>query len=454
MSDSGSVRSRREIVFSYSQGKILKSRDTVNRVQRRKPVDSEQRVVVKRQLYQPSYRTKYSSEAEVSRERRVIRSISNPTYTSRPVRYVIRRPAQSLSSSYSSETGTSSFTRSESPSSYTDTSETCSTCSITDSVSSRDQLRSPTIRRRIIRRGQSSDSIEGYEARQFRSREPGSWRIIRRPPETKHEEVRAHTAEPEYVTVRRVVEPGYAEVRKVREVVRRAPVQESTVSDDSVSTDTRSDKVVIEQGFQNRMREYQSQRSRDVATQMITHFVPPPEEPKEEIFTNDAVTQTVPEPGRPPKLPKDRYKTAVIQAEPPPRQPNTDDEIEVVVKQDPPPMLTQEVERKPEPPLVQEIDLRPPPPVLVPPQSFGPKRKYIRSPPPPPPPDVVIRVGGGWMKEEHHRIQHRPLHRKFQPTADRIPFVRSQFHYSASKTPVVNRERKQTDKIRYASFIP
>ncbi|XP_062616095.1 uncharacterized protein LOC134277804 isoform X1 [Saccostrea cucullata] len=78
----------------------------------------------------------------------------------------------------------------------------------------------------------------------------------------------------------------------------------------------------------------------------------------------------------------------------------------------------------------------------------------VRKPKPPPPPDVVIRVGGGWMKEEHHRIQHRPLHRKFQPTADRIPFVRSQFHYSASKTPVVNRERKQTDKIRYASFIP
>ncbi|XP_061177498.1 serine/arginine repetitive matrix protein 1-like [Saccostrea echinata] len=454
MSDSGSVSSRREIVFSYSQGKLLRPRDTVNRVQRRRPVDSEERVIVKRQLGHPSYRTRYSSDAEVPRERRVIRSISNPTYTSRPVRYVIRRPAQSLSSSYSSETGSSTITRSESPSSFTDTSETCSTCSITDSVSSRDQLRSPTIRRRIIRRRQSPDSIEGYEARQFRSREPGSWRIIRRQPETKYVEERARTAEPEYAEVRRIVEPEYAEVRKVREIVRRAPVQDRTVSDDSGSTDTRSEKVLIERGFQNRMREYQSQRSRDVATQMITHFVPPPEEPREEIFTNDAVTQTVPEPGRPPKLPKDRYKTAVIQAESPQKQPNTDDEIEVVVKQDPPPVLTEEVERKPEPPLVQEIDLRPPPPALVRPQSFGPKRKYIPPPPPPPPPDVVIRVGGGWMKEEHHRIQHRPLHRKFQPTADRIPFIRSQFHYSASKTPVVSRERKQTDKIRYASFIP
>lgn len=128
--------------------------------------------------------------------------------------------------------------------------------------------------------------------------------------------------------------------------------------------------------------EYRSQKYRNVATQMITHYVPQEEEPKEEIITHNVNTQTEEqERKRPPKLPKDRYKTAIIIPETPQKAYHTDDEIEVVVKKDP--GLIEEIVRKPEPPpiLVQEIDLRPPPPEPVPDKKFGPKRKYI--PPPP-----------------------------------------------------------------------
>ena len=122
---------------------------------------------------------------------------------------------------------------------------------------------------------------------------------------------------------------------------------------------------------------------------MITHFVAPPEEPKEEIITCDADTQTAAdEPRRPSKLHKDRYKTAIVPAEPLQRESYTDDEIEIVVVKDP--VLTTEVVREPDPPpppppvLVEEIDLRPPPPEQAHVKDFGPKRKFV------PPPRVSL----------------------------------------------------------------
>lgn len=384
MSDRRSSRSPGEIVYSYSQGTLVKSRDmeSDSNLRRRQSQEKKEKVIILRQNGRSVYRN--SPEPEIIRERRVVRSVSNPTYVSGPTGYVVRRATKSSKSSYSSRTGTGSttLTGTGSSGSYTDTSETCSTCSATDSSTSYDR-RPVLIRRRIVQRRFPSDEIEGYAARQFRSQEPGSWRIIRkREPESHH-----------VVERERGEEPVYTEVRRVTETVRRAPNQQTSnkedggsvtesETDDTYTDETTSQKSVIEKGFQDRMGEYRSQKYRNVATQMITHYVPQEEEPKEEIITHNANTQTEEqETKRPPKLPKDRYKTAVISAEPPSPAYHTDDEIEVVVKKDL--GLTEEVVRKPEPPpiLVQEIDLRPPPPEPAPVKDFGPKRKYI--PPPP-----------------------------------------------------------------------
>lgn len=108
--------------------------------------------------------------------------------------------------------------------------------------------------------------------------------------------------------------------------------------------------------------------------------MPQEEEPKEEIITHNVNTQTEEqERKRPPKLPKDRYKTAIIIPETPQKAYHTDDEIEVVVKKDP--GLIEEIVRKPEPPpiLVQEIDLRPPPPEPVPRQEIRTKEEIYPS---------------------------------------------------------------------------
>lgn len=371
-------------MYSYSQGTLVRPRDTRYDNERRSTSEREERIFLKGQMGRSVYRIRHPAEEEMIRDRRVVRSISNPTYVSRPVRYVKQRP---LTSSYSSETGSTTLKRSDSSSSFTDTSETSSTGTTTDTISSRDYKKPITVRRRYLGRRQSVDSIEGYEARQFRSKEPGSWRIIKKPANIRYVEEERLNREPEYTTIRKIVQPEYAEVRKEREIGRRAPIRDREIveyrdpeleSSTYTSTpDTESDNVIIERYFRNRMRTYQSRHSRDVATQMITHIVPPKEKPKS---TNTVVTQTEEQSVCPQKLPRNRYKTAVIQAEPV-QQPNTDDEIEIVVMQDP--GLTKEVVRKPEPPpiLVEEIDLRPPPPAPIANKDFGPKRKYV--PPPP-----------------------------------------------------------------------
>lgn len=382
MSDRRSSRSPGEIVYSYSQGTLIRSRDMETDSHRRRrhdqPREKKEKVIILRQNGRSVYRN--SPEPEIIRERRVVRSVSNPTYVSGPTGYVVRRATKSSKSSYSSRTGTGSttLTSTGSSGSYTDTSETCSTCSVTDSTTSYD---SRPVRRRTVQRRFPSNEIEGYAARQFRSQRPGSWRIIQQ-------------REPGSIVEReRGEEPVYTEVRRVTETVRRAQnTQASNKEDDGSATEsetedtytdeTASQKSVIEKGFQDRMDEYRSQKYRNVATQMITHYVPQEEEPKEEIITHNVNTQTEEqERKRPPKLPKDRYKTAIIIPETTQKAYHTDDEIEVVVKKDP--GLIEEIVRKPEPPpiLVQEIDLRPPPPEPVPDKKFGPKRKYI--PPPP-----------------------------------------------------------------------
>ena len=414
MSDRRGPRHRGEIVYSYTEGTLVRSRDIENdryyRLREPKERDNK-RIVVRRQNKRSVYRDDHREEPGVRTERRIIRSVSNPTYMSQPIRYIVRRPAQSTSSYYSrTGSGSSSTTGTGSSYSYSTTSETSSTYTPTDSVSGYDYDRPVTIRRRFRRRRpQSAESVEGYDARQFRSQEPGSWRIIRTQPESRfieREENVVRTVESEEPPTRTVIEtvrrspmqeedlgePEEIVTRTVLRPLRRSPIQEreqeesfSESQEDTDTTDTLSDRAKIEHGYQDRMREYRYQKSRDVATQMITHFVAPPEEPKEEIITCDADTQTAAdEPRRPSKLHKDRYKTAIVPAEPLQRESYTDDEIEIVVLKDP--VLTTEVVREPEPPpppppvLVEEIDLRPPPPEQAPVKDFGPKRKFV--PPP------------------------------------------------------------------------